>query len=84
MASGNEDDIVLDPFCGCGTAIAAAQKLHRYWIDIDITHFAIGIISHRLRDTLGDDITQSYEVVGESVSLPDAEILGKDDPFQFQ
>ena len=83
-ASSNEGDVVLDPFCGCGTAIAAAQKLHRSWIGIDITHLAIGLIKHRLRDTFGDDITQSYEVIGEPVSLPDAEVLGKDDPFQFQ
>lgn len=83
-ASSNEGDIVLDPFCGCGTAIAAAQKLQRSWIGIDITHLAIGLIKHRLRDTFGDDITQSYEVVGEPVSIPDAEVLGKDDPFQFQ
>ena len=83
-ASSNEGDVVLDPFCGCGTAIAAAQKLQRSWIGIDITHLAIGLIKHRLRDTFGDDITQSYEVVGEPVSLPDAEVLGKDDPFQFQ
>ena len=83
-ASSNEGDTVLDPFCGCGTAIAAAQKLQRSWIGIDITHLAIGLIKHRLRDTFGDDITQSYEVIGEPVSLPDAEVLGKDDPFQFQ
>ena len=83
-SSSNEGDVVLDPFCGCGTAIAAAQKLHRSWIGIDITHLAIGLIKHRLRDTFGDDITQSYEVIGEPVSLPDAEVLGKDDPFQFQ
>ena len=83
-ASSNEGDVVLDPFCGCGTAIAAAQKLQRSWIGIDITHLAIGLIKHRLRDTFGDDITQSYEVLGEPVSLPDAAVLGKDDPFQFQ
>ena len=83
-ASSNEGDVILDPFCGCGTAIAAAQKLERSWIGIDITHLAIGLIKHRLRDTFGDDITQRYEVIGEPVSLPDAEVLGKDDPFQFQ
>ncbi len=83
-SSSNEGDVVLDPFCGCGTAIAAAQKLQRSWIGIDITHLAIGLIKHRLRDTFGDDITQSYEVIGEPVSLPDAAVLGKDDPFQFQ
>ena len=83
-SSSNEGDVILDPFCGCGTAIAAAQKLQRSWIGIDITHLAIGLIKHRLRDTFGDDITHSYEVIGEPVSLPDAEVLGKDDPFQFQ
>ncbi len=83
-SSSNEGDTVLDPFCGCGTAIATAQKLERSWIGIDITHLAIGLIKHRLRDSFGDDITQSYEVIGEPVSLPDAEVLGKDDPFQFQ
>ena len=67
-------DIVLDPFCGCGTAIATAQKLQRSWTGIDITHLAIGLIKHRLRDTFGDDITQSYEVIGEPVSLPDVEV----------
>lgn len=83
-ASSNEGDVVLDPFCGCGTAIAAAQKLNRRWIGIDVTHLAIGLIKHRLRNTFGDDVTKSYEVIGEPVSLPDAETLGKDDPFQFQ
>ena len=83
-SSSNEGDVILDPFCGCGTAIAAAQKLQRSWVGIDITHLAIGLIKHRLRDTFGDDITHSYEVIGEPVSLPDAEVLGKDDPFQFQ
>ncbi len=80
-ASSNEGDVVLDPFCGCG---ATAQKLNRRWIGIDITHLAIGLIKHRLRHTFGDNIPHSYAVIGEPVSLPDAEALGKDDPFQFQ
>lgn len=83
-ASSNEGDVVLDPFCGCGTAIAAAQKLNRYWIGIDVTHLAIGLIKHRLRSSFGDDVTKSYEVIGEPVSPPDAAVLAKDDPFQFQ
>lgn len=83
-ASSNEADVVLDPFCGCGTAIATAQKLGRCWIGIDITHLAIGLIKHRLRATFGEDSAQGYVVIGEPVSLPDAVALGKDDPFQFQ
>lgn len=83
-ASSNTGDVVLDPFCGCGTAIAAAQKSNRHWIGIDVTHLAIGLIKHRLRNTFGDDVTKSYEVIGEPVSPPDAAVLAKDDPFQFQ
>ena len=48
-ASSNEGDVVLDPFCGCGTAIAAAERLNRRWIGIDITHMAITLIRHRLQ-----------------------------------
>ena len=83
-ASSNDGDVVLDPFCGCGTAVAAAQKLNRHWIGIDVTHLAIGLIKHRLRSSFGDDVTKSYEVIGEPVSPPDAAVLAKDDPFQFQ
>ena len=48
-ASSNKDDIVLDPFCGCGTSIAAAEKLHRQWIGVDITYSAIAAIKERFR-----------------------------------
>jgi DNA modification methylase len=82
QASSNEDQIVLDPFCGCGTAIAVAQKLKRRWIGIDITHLAITLIKHRLRDAFENDI--EFEVIGEPVSLPDAETLAAEDPWQFQ
>lgn len=83
-ASSEEAAVVLDPFCGCGTTIAAAQKLGRRWVGIDITHLAIGLIRHRLRDTHGREIEGTYEVVGEPVSLPDAETLAANDPYQFQ
>lgn len=83
-ASSNEGAVVLDPFCGCGTAIAAAQKLKRQWIGIDITHLAIGLIKSRLRDAFGDDIAKTYRVVGEPVTIEDAEELAKSDPYQFQ
>ncbi len=48
-----EDGVVLDPFCGCGTTIAAAQKLGRHWIGIDITHLAITLLKQRLKDSFG-------------------------------
>ncbi|GGH52012.1 site-specific DNA-methyltransferase [Frigidibacter albus] len=49
-ASSNPGDVVLDPFCGCGTTVHAAQKLGRQWVGIDVTHLAIGLIEKRLRD----------------------------------
>ena len=81
-ASSNEGDTVLDPFCGCGTTIAAAHKLNRRWIGIDITHLAITLIKHRLQSTFGDEA--AYKVVGEPASLADAEALANNDPYQFQ
>ena len=83
-ASSNEGDVVLDPFCGCGTAIAVAQRLGRKWIGIDITHLAINLIRHRLQDAYGADVAQSYEVIGEPEALPDAATLAEEDPYQFQ
>lgn len=80
--SSNKNDVVLDPFCGCGTAITAAQKLGRKWIGIDITHLAVNLIKHRLQDTFGDQV--EYEVIGEPVSLEDAAVLAHEDPYQFQ
>ena len=80
--SSNEGDTVLDPFCGCGTTIASAQKFKRRWIGIDITHLAITLIRSRLTDSFGG--RAKYEVVGEPVSLPDAAQLAHDDPYQFQ
>ena len=81
-ASSNEGDVVLDPFCGCGTTIDAAQRLNRQWIGIDITSLAISLIRHRLADRYGS--AAAYEVVGEPVSRPDAAKLATDDPYQFQ
>lgn len=80
--SSNEGDIVLDPFCGCGTTIAAAQKLKRRWIGIDITALAITLIRQRLQDAFGR--SAKFQVIGEPVSLPDARALAAQDPFQFQ
>jgi DNA modification methylase len=81
QASSNEGDTVLDPFCGCGTAVSVAQELNREWIGIDITHLAITLIKHRLKDAFG---AVAYKVIGEPVSLPDAADLAASDPYQFQ
>ena len=79
-ASSNEGDVVLDPFCGCGTAIAVSQRLNRQWLGIDITYAAIQTIKMRL--AAFDGI--KYETRGEPVSLSDAQKLAQEDPYQFQ
>lgn len=81
-ASSNEGDVVLDPFCGCGTAIAVAEKLNRQWIGIDITHLAITLMKHRLRDSFEKNI--EYKVIGEPADLSGAQELAQSDPYQFQ
>ena len=77
-----DDGLVLDPFCGCGTTIATAQKLDRRWIGIDITHLAISLIRYRLADSFGKDCR--FEVIGEPTSFQDAQALAEQDPYQFQ
>ena len=81
-ASSNEGDVVLDPFCGCGTAVAVAQRLNRRWIGIDITHLSITLMKERIKDTFGD--AAKFKVMGEPVSVPDAAALAVADPYQFQ
>ena len=80
--STNEGDTVLDPFCGCGTTIAAAQKLNRRWVGIDVTHLAVALMKNRLTDMFGEQA--KYKVVGEPVSVPDAQVLAEENPYQFQ
>jgi site-specific DNA-methyltransferase (adenine-specific) len=82
LASSNPGDVVLDPFCGCGTAVAVAERLGRKWIGIDITHLAIGLIKYRMETAFGS--RASFEVVGEPVSIAAARLLAKDNPYQFQ
>ncbi len=82
LTSCPERGVVLDPFCGCGTTIEAAQRLGRCWMGIDITSLAISLIRHRLADAFGAEA--KFEVVGEPVTLPDARKLATDDPYQFQ
>ena len=80
-ASSQEGDVVLDPFCGCGTTIHAAQKLKREWIGIDITHLAISLIEKRLKDAF-PGIT--YEIHGTPKDLEGARDLALRDKYQFQ
>ncbi len=82
--SSNPGDVVLDPFCGCGTTIDAAQALGRRWVGIDITHLAVGLIKHRLVGRYGPDIAKTYRTVGEPTTVDDARVLAREDPFQFQ
>ena len=81
-ASSNEGDIVLDPFCGCGTATAVSQRLKRKWIGIDITQAAIVVIKQRLKTRFNEKL--EYEVIGEPTTVPDAKALAEQNPYQFQ
>lgn len=80
-ASTNPGDVVLDPFCGCGTAICAAQALGRRWQGIDVTHLAIALIERRLQDAFPG---APYEVVGAPKDLEGARTLAAADKYQFQ
>jgi site-specific DNA-methyltransferase (adenine-specific) len=79
--SSNPDELVLDPFCGCGTAVHAAEKLERQWIGIDITCLAIGLIERRLKDAFPGI---QFEVHGTPKTLQDALDLAQRDKYQFQ
>ena len=86
-ASSNEGDVVLDPFCGCGTAIAVAERLGRRWIGIDITHIAISLLKSRLHSTFGSKLSE-YDVVGVPQDIESARSLatqsGQEGRFQFE
>jgi site-specific DNA-methyltransferase (adenine-specific) len=84
QASSNEGDTVLDPFCGCGTAIAVAQRLNRKWIGIDITYLAVALMKFRLLDSFGIDVMKNVKIIGEPQSLSDTKQLAEQDPYQFQ
>ena len=81
-ASSNVGDVVLDPFCGCGTTIHAAQKLGRQWIGIDVTYIAINLIKTRLEDAFGSRL--EYEEKGQPTDFESAKALAELDKWQFQ
>lgn len=84
LASSNPGDLVLDPFAGCGTTIAAAQKLNRRWVGIDVTHLSIALLKYRLKDSFGLVERRDYAVRGEPEDIASARQLALDDRYQFQ
>jgi len=80
-ASSKEGDVILDPFCGCGTAVHAAEKLNRKWVGIDITHLAISLIEKRLKDAFPKI---DFEINGTPKDLEGAVNLAERDKYQFQ
>jgi site-specific DNA-methyltransferase (adenine-specific) len=83
-ASSNESEVVLDPFCGCGTTVAVAHKLKRNWIGIDITHLAINAIKLRLNRMFGIAPKNDFKVIGEPEDLEGARELSLHNRYQFQ
>ena len=83
-SSSIDGDVVLDPFCGCGTAVVAAHKLGRQWLGIDITHLAVALMKNRLKTAFDLDAGQDYDVVGEPQDEGSARALWEQDPYQFQ
>jgi len=81
QASSNEGDVVLDPLCGCGTAVHAAETLKREWIGIDITHLAISLIEKRMKDAFP---IINFQIHGTPVDLDGARNLAERDKYQFQ
>ena len=89
VLSSNPGNIVLDPFCGCGTTIDAVETLNREhpddpprsWIGIDITHLAVNLIKHRLARF---EPPPTYRVVGEPESVEGARELATHDRYQFE
>ncbi len=91
MASSNVGDVILDPFCGCGTAVVAAEKLQRQWIGIDVTSIATTLVQKRLYDSFGarevrfvskeDAPTRVFEVKGLPKDVTSARALYEKDPL---
>jgi site-specific DNA-methyltransferase (adenine-specific) len=85
VASSSPGDVVLDPFCGCGTALVAAQKLERQWIGIDVTYLSIAVMKARLKDSFG---LANVEVIGQPTEVEGARAMlqgtGLEGQYQFQ
>lgn len=81
LASSNEGDVILDPFCGCGTTVEAAQRLGRRWVGIDVTHYAVTLIETRLNT---NHPTAIFDIFGRPTDLQGAVELARRDKHQFQ
>ena len=81
LTSSNPGDVILDPFCGCGTTIHAAQSLARSWVGIDITHYAVSVIEDRLKRHFPDAL---FEVQGRPLDIDGVRDLAKRNKYQFQ
>ncbi|MEO8147009.1 MAG: DNA methyltransferase [Bacteroidia bacterium] len=85
--SSSEGDLVADFFCGCGTTVAAAQKLNRNWLGVDISHLAVRLIAKRLVDTYGLNIKHNFRIDGFPQDAASARMLAtenKEGRFNFQ
>ena len=82
QASSKPGDVVLDPFCGCGTTVHAAQILDRQWIGIDVSYYGIRLVQKRLAANFGPQLQVTID--GIPADLPSAEDLAKRDPYGFQ
>ena len=80
--TSQKGDLVLDPFCGCGTTVEAAQHLNRRWIGIDVAYHAIRVIENRMNTEFRQ--TAKFDVYGIPVTFDDAEALAERDKYQFQ
>lgn len=81
-SSSKPGDVILDPFCGCGTSVVVSEQLKRKWIGIDITYLAISLMKYRLTRQFA--VAAKYSVLGEPASVEDAVHLAAEDPYQFQ
>jgi DNA modification methylase len=81
--SSNFGDVVMDPFCGCGTAIEASEEMGRHWIGIDVTHLAAAIIKQRLI-RFGMAVFKKMILEGEPINIDEALALAANDKFGFQ
>jgi len=82
QASSNKGDVVLDPFCGCGTTVHAAAELERQWIGIDVSYYAVRLIERRLKANFGSQF--AVPIDGIPADLASAEALADRDPYGFQ
>lgn len=80
----NPGDVVLDPFCGCGTTVDAAQRLGREWVGVDITQLAVDVITKRLQHTFGSEVFDQIRITGIPKDLGGARALFDRSPLEFE